>query len=176
MHTLAQVVSIWREVHKSETVENIFPKLCTHVYKPFSTHMNQKNNNSQSSSRIERKVRLAYKFFVISGHFDALHGLGFEGLGLASAYYSHKTNILDFELRVGLWNCMSAATQTRHGPGLFFWEIMHNASKLKVIKYETKTLNCSKIMVILNCLALIWCDLGLIGLKSIILCIKKNLS
>ena len=33
---LVPVVSIWREVHKSETGQHTFPKLCTHVQKPFS--------------------------------------------------------------------------------------------------------------------------------------------
>ena len=42
MHTLAGVVSILREVYKSGTGQHVFPKLCKHVHKPFSTHLSQK--------------------------------------------------------------------------------------------------------------------------------------
>ena len=38
--------------------------------------------------------------------------------------------------------------------------------KLKVIKYGTKALNHSEIVVILNCSSLIWHDLGLIGSRE----------
>ena len=51
----------------------IFPKLCTHVHKPFSTHLSQKKNkeryNSWSTSRIEHKLRCAYQFFSHSRAF-----------------------------------------------------------------------------------------------------------
>ena len=43
---------------------------------------------------------------------------------------------------------------------------MRNTWKLKVIKYGNKALNRSKIVVSLNCLALIWHELGLIALKQ----------
>ena len=35
-------VNLTREVHKSETSQNIFTKLCTYVHNPFGTHVNQK--------------------------------------------------------------------------------------------------------------------------------------
>ena len=43
--------------------------------------------------------------------------------GRNSAYYDYKTNILDFELRVGPWNCMSAETQAKHGRAQFFFKL-----------------------------------------------------
>ena len=42
MHTLGHDVSIWREVHKSETGQHISPKIYTHVHKVFSTHSEEK--------------------------------------------------------------------------------------------------------------------------------------
>ena len=41
--TLARVLSNSRKVHKSEHSQHIFPKLCTHVHRPFSTHLSQRN-------------------------------------------------------------------------------------------------------------------------------------
>ena len=85
--------------------------------------------------------------FVILGHFDALHwekknarntgkeeytnahllvsAKDHELRGKNSAYYSHKTNILDLQLRVGSWNYMSASKQMKHS----LPEIMHNSWK-----------------------------------------------
>ena len=56
---------------------------------------------------------------------------------------------------------MRAATQAKHSPAQFF-------HKLSVIpeKYESKALNRSEMVVILNYLALIWRDLGLIQSNS----------
>lgn len=73
MHALARVVSIRHKIDKSEADQYIFRKFCTHVHEPFSAHLS-KEKNSQSTSRIEDKSRSTYNFFVISGHFDALHG------------------------------------------------------------------------------------------------------
>ena len=48
--------------------------------------------------------------------------------------------------------------------------------KLKVIKYGTKALNHSEIVVILNCSSLIWHDPGLIGSREkYTYCKKENL-
>ena len=63
LHTFAQVMSIWHEVHKSKTGQHVFPKLCTYVHKPFSTHLGQKNkNNFYSTSRIKQKLKRTPKF------------------------------------------------------------------------------------------------------------------
>ena len=43
--------------------------------------------------------------------------------GKNSACNSHKTNILDLELRVGSWNYMGASKQMKHS----LPEIMHNS-------------------------------------------------
>ena len=43
----------------------------------------------------------------------------------------------------------------RNSAGPIFPEIMHNTWKLKVIKYETKALRHSKMVVILYCITLI---------------------
>ena len=45
--------------------------------------------------------------------------------------------------------------------GSIFPEIMQNFLKIKVIKHGTEALDHSKMVVILNCLALIWCSHGL---------------
>ena len=77
INTLAQVVSIWDEVRKSEIGQHIYKKVCPHFHKPFSTHVSKKKknqNNSQRTSRIEHKPRLAYNFFANLGYFDAMHG------------------------------------------------------------------------------------------------------
>ena len=42
MYTLAGVVSILREVHKSESYLYIFQKVCTYVHKLFSADLGQK--------------------------------------------------------------------------------------------------------------------------------------
>ena len=44
---------------------------CTRVDKHFSTHLSKKKKSS-STSRIEHKLKRAYKIFVILGNFDAL--------------------------------------------------------------------------------------------------------
>ena len=41
VHIFARIAWIWREVHKSETSQHIFPKLCTHIHKPFSKHLSK---------------------------------------------------------------------------------------------------------------------------------------
>ena len=48
-----------------------------------------------------------------------------------------------------------------------FSEIMVYVWKLNVIKYGSKALNRSKMVVILNYLLLIWTEQGLIGLKKL---------
>ena len=102
VHTLSRVVSIWLEIHKWVTGRNISPKLCKYVHKPFSTHL------SETIKLIlivlpELNINWgAYNFFVISGHFDAMHGLGLEiGLGI--------------KLEVGL-----GLRQAKHGPPQLF--------------------------------------------------------
>ena len=63
-------------------------------------------------------------------------------------------------------------------PGPIFSESVHNTWKLKVIKYGTIVVNLSKMVVILNCLALISYDPGAIGLIQTLtlLCIVSSIS
>ena len=49
---------------------------------------------------------------------------GFHELrGRNSASYSHKTNILGYELWIRLWNYVSAATQAKYNPVQFFQKL-----------------------------------------------------
>ena len=76
------------------------------------------------------KLRGAFKVFVISGHFDAIHGLG-VGLGLGSGMLTHTLvrfrqaieDIMNSELRIGPWNYMSALTKVKHEPVYFFQKL-----------------------------------------------------
>ena len=83
--------------------------------------------------------------------YEGEHELG----GSNSVCYSYETNVFDFD-------CDGRALEV--WPSIIFPEILHNTWKLKIIKYGTKALNHSKMVVVLNCLALIWSDLGLLGL------------
>ena len=66
-----QPVSILHKLHKLKTIQ-----LCAHVRKDISTNVSQKKLKVivLSNSRNEYKLMRAYNFFVISWHFDAMHG------------------------------------------------------------------------------------------------------
>ena len=58
-------------IHKPDTDQHIFPKLCTSC----STYFSQKKKKkSYSTSRNEYKLRRTYKCFAILGHFNVMHG------------------------------------------------------------------------------------------------------
>ena len=50
-------------------------------------------------------------------------------------------------------------------PGPIFSENMQSISELQIMKYGTKTLSGSNMVVIFSCLVLIWCHPGVIKLK-----------
>ena len=56
----------------------IFPKLCTHVHKPFSTHLSQKKTKRDIILKVPPALNINWdahiNFSVIPGHFDELLG------------------------------------------------------------------------------------------------------
>ena len=153
MRTLTQAVSIWREVHKSKTGKYIFSKLRTYVQRPFSKSFSQKKKKKNLNWGVHVNF-LSFRNTLM--HIYRCLQKGHELRGRNSTYCSYKTNILDFELGEGPWNYMKPATQVKHDPAQFSPKLCTTPVKPKFMKYGTKALSYSKMVVILKCLALIW--------------------